>query len=77
MNKKSHFQIGTIFIIASGFIYTIERFISMYSWIGVGQAIGKYPPNSLDSVGLFANIFVPLFLVIGAISFISGYRKND
>jgi len=77
MNKKLHYQIGTIFIVASGFIYTIERFISYYLWIGQGQMQGSFPTFSADLPGLFTNIFLPLFLVIGAISFIRGYRKND
>jgi len=75
MNKKLHYQIGTIFIVASGFIYTIERFISYYSW--TGQMVKGDYPTYPELPGLFTNISLPLFLVIGAISFIRGYRKND
>ncbi|GCD10850.1 hypothetical protein [Clostridium tagluense] len=75
MNKKSYYQIGAIFMIASGFIYTIERFIAYYSW--TGQMVKGSFPTYPELPGLFTNMFLPLFFIIGTISFIIGYIKND
>lgn len=78
MDKKLYYVFGTIFIIASGFLYTIERAISYYSWVGQKMSItqtGEYYafpqlPN------LLTNIYIPIFVIISVICFVLGYRKK-
>ncbi len=38
MNKKQYYILGIIFIISSGFLYSFERFIAYYEWIGILNA---------------------------------------
>jgi hypothetical protein len=79
MDRKGYYILGTIFLISSGFLYTIERGIAYYSWIGQMNAlpqIGSYPSNP-QLPGLFTNIYVPVFLIIGVAFYALAYRKRD
>lgn len=34
MNKKLYYILATVFIITSGILYSLERFITYLAWIG-------------------------------------------
>ncbi|MDP4182377.1 MAG: hypothetical protein Q8942_14965 [Bacillota bacterium] len=76
--------IGCIFIISSGLLFTFERFLSIFKWIGQVAPVkingsGDYPSNP-TMPGLIDNIFVVLFLVIGLSLLVIGLfgkRGND
>lgn len=78
MDKKLYFVLGTIFIISSGFLYTIERGIAYYSWIGQMASAahtGSFPSNPELPVPL-TNIYIPAFIIIGVIFYVLGSRKK-
>jgi hypothetical protein len=57
MNKTLLFVLSATFLLASGFLYTFERFIAYYSWVGQMGALahtGSYPNYPLLP-GLFTN----------------------
>lgn len=78
MGKKLYYIFGTIFLIASGLIYTVERGIAYYSWIGQRLSASQVGMCSTtpELPGLFTNIFIPGFVIIGAIFFVLGYKKE-
>ena len=74
---KSEKIMGCIMIIASGLIYTFERFLSVFKWsIEVGT--GSYPSNP-RMVTIFGNIFVPILFIIGMLLIIASFvsRKKE
>ncbi len=78
MDKKSYYALGTIFVVASGFIYAIERGISYYTWIGQMMSAshtGSSPINP-QLPGLLTNIYIPGFVIIGAIFYVLGCGKK-
>lgn len=69
MDKKVNCILGSVFIITAGIIYTFERFISYFAWIGEMNAnLGSFStyPNT---PGVFTNIFVPIFIFMGVFFF--------
>ncbi len=74
MDKKLHYVLGTVFIITSGILYSFERFIAYFFWIGQMNVTGSFPTNPLVLPGLSSNIFIPIFLIIGVVLFVLGYR---
>lgn len=77
---KKEIIVGTVFILASGFIYTFERFLAILVWAseiipvkftGTGQysTLVKMP-------SLLENIFVIIFFVIGFIFLILGFMRK-
>jgi hypothetical protein len=78
MDKKLYYVLGTIFIIVSGFLYTIERGIAYYSWIGQrisASQVGSFSSNP-ELPGLLSNIYIPVFVIIGVIFYALGYKKR-
>ncbi|MCR2822260.1 hypothetical protein [Lederbergia panacisoli] len=74
MDKRLNLILGSIFILTSGLLYSIERIISLIYW-SVLTRTGEYPtipppPNLLD------NLFVPLFFIVGAIFFFAAFKKE-
>ncbi|KQL52671.1 hypothetical protein AN964_03445 [Heyndrickxia shackletonii] len=72
--------LGAIFILVSGFMYSIERAVTMLSTNVViagfyaGKITGEVPKVEVASV--FSNLFVPIFFVLGIILIIYGFRKR-
>lgn len=63
--------LGCILLMISGVIFTFERFISVFLWIGQAAPVkingsGSYPGQPIMP-GIFDNIFVPIFFVMGLI----------
>lgn len=77
MDKKVRYILGTVFIIAAGLIYTFERFISYFAWIGEMNAnLGSFSTYP-DIPGVFTNIFVPIFIIMGVIFFWSNSKDKN
>jgi hypothetical protein len=72
---------GIFFIIASGFIFSIERGFSMLSSSIIragffsGGMNGEVPEVTIN--GFFSNFYVPLFFTIGFILVIYGFLKKE
>ena len=67
-----------MFIVASGFIYAIERGLAYFSWIGQMMSAshtGSSPTNP-QFPGLLANIYIPIFMIIGVIFYVKGYMEK-
>ena len=68
--------LGTVFVITSGLIYTLQRAVSALVWNGEINA--KFdggipqPPGPLEP--FTNNIFVPIFLLVGIILFVHGKK---
>ena len=76
MDKKLCYVLGTVFIIAGGVLYSLERFIAYFAWIGQMIADPGYYSSSPHLPGVLTNIFVPLFIIIGVLFFIFNYKKS-
>lgn len=69
---------GCILMVVSGLIFTFERFISIFMWIGQTVPVkingsGSYPTKP-TMPGIFDNIFVPLLFIIGLILLIISFK---
>ena len=65
--------LGSIFIIVAGILYEIDKILSYYKWATYISAIygnGGYNSEP-DSISIFNNIFVSLFLILGIVFYIS------
>lgn len=69
MDKKLYYILGTVFIIISGVLYSIERFIAYFSWIGQMNAHTGSFPTEPDLSGVIKSIFIPIFIIIGILLF--------
>lgn len=78
MDKKSYYVLGTIFIVVSGFIYTIERGIAYYSWIGQRMSASQIGSSTTSPQlpGLLTNIYIPAFVIVGVIFYVKGYMEK-
>ena len=77
MDKKLYYILGTVFIISSGFLYTFERFIAYYEWIGILNANISSYSSSPHLPGVLTNIFIPIFIIIGFTLIVKGYKNNN
>ncbi len=76
MDKKLNYILGTVFIITSGILYSLERLISYFSWIGQMNAETVSSPTYPDLPSINTNIFVPIFIIIGIILFGLAWQKT-
>jgi hypothetical protein len=78
---KSYEILGTIFILMSGFIYTIERGFSILSssLVRAGFLSGRWGGEvpRVEISGFFTNVYVPLFLMVGLALVFYGFMKRD
>ncbi|WP_347488492.1 hypothetical protein [Desulfoscipio sp. XC116] len=76
MDKKMCYIFSTVFIIAGSIIYTLERAISYFVWIG--EQIGRTGsfPSQPELNPLFSNVFFLIFIILGLAFFVSGYKKK-
>ncbi|RCW40076.1 hypothetical protein [Paenibacillus prosopidis] len=77
---KSSFISGLGLIALSGILYTVERFIAVFKWISEVVPIkingsGQYPSEP-NMPGVFDNIFVGIFLILGLVLIIIGLNKG-
>ena len=71
---------GFVFILMSGFIYTLEKGFNLLATSTVkggfmaGENTGEVP--EIETIGYFDNLFVPVFMVLGIILLIYSFRKK-
>jgi hypothetical protein len=77
MTKNPNLISGTIFMVFSGLIYTIERLNSYLYWFAAKTTpnTGSFPSQP-EMPGLIANPFMILFLLIGIILLIIGFKES-
>lgn len=75
--------LGCSLIVVSGLIFTFERYVSIFMWIGQVAPVkihgsGSWP-NKPTMPGIFDNIFVPLLFIMGLFFIIVSFRyyKDD
>ena len=78
---KTEGIMGCILLIASGCIYTVERFVSVLMWLGEVVPVkmspsGSYPSNA-TMPGLFDNIFVPILFIVGVLLVVISFRIKE
>jgi len=76
VNKNMCYILGTLFVITSGLIYTLQSAISVLVWNGeinarINGIVPIQPPGPLEP---FTNVFVPIFLLVGIILFAYGRK---
>ena len=77
MERKTELVLAALFIIASGIVYTLERFGRLYVWVGQMNSAshtGSYPAKP-DMHVMTDNWFIVLFLAIGVFFFIKSFRE--
>lgn len=77
---KSSFISGLGLIALSGILFTLERFIAVFKWIGETAPVkingsGSYPTEP-TMPGVFDNLFVGIFLILGLVLLIIGLSKG-
>ncbi|MCR8656956.1 hypothetical protein [Paenibacillus endoradicis] len=81
MNSIYYKVLGLVFLLSSGFIYSLERISSSISTslvkagFSAGQMTGAVP--EVATAGFFDNLFVPLFFLIGLVSLGYGFKKDN
>ena len=76
VNKNMCYILGTVFLITSSLLYTLQRAISVMVWKGevdarINGIVPLHPPGAFEP---FTNVFVPAFLLIGIILFAYGKK---
>ncbi|MDQ0177311.1 hypothetical protein [Bacillus chungangensis] len=75
IDRKTSLYLGSIFLLTSGLLFTIERLSSYIYWFAQ-ITTGQYPTYH-ETFSFLDNLFVPLFLLIGISFFIYYfYSKN-
>ncbi|MBD7968701.1 MULTISPECIES: hypothetical protein [Paenibacillus] len=77
---KSSFISGLGLIALSGILFTLERFIAVFKWIGESAPVkingsGSYTTEPAMP-GVFDNLFVGIFLILGLVLLIIGLSKG-
>ena len=74
MDKKTSLILGSLFILTSGLIFTIERLTAYVYWLAKINT-GTY--NTIpQTMPLSDNLFTVLFFLIGIILIIGPFRKK-
>ena len=74
MDKKISLILGSLFILTSGLIFTIER-LSRYVYWSAQINTGTYRTNP-ETMPLFDNFFIALFFLIGIVFIIVSFKKE-
>ncbi|OIJ09687.1 hypothetical protein BKP35_16150 [Anaerobacillus arseniciselenatis] len=74
MNKNTSLILGSVFILTSGLIYSIERLSSTVHWLALIKTAGSYP--TIVEYSFFDNIFTPIFLVVGIVLLVISLMKK-
>lgn len=73
MNKNTKLMLGSIFILASGLIYTVER-LSSYVYLLAQINTGSWETN--PSISLVGNIYILLFIIIGLMFIVIAFKEK-
>ena len=74
MDKKVNLILGSLFILTSGLIFTIER-LSAYVYWSAQINTGTYDTTP-ETMLLFDNLFIALFFLIGIVFIIVSFKKE-
>lgn len=75
MDKKLGFVLGSLFILMSGLIYTVERLIAYIYWFAqINTGTWETFPQTMP---LFKNLFIVAFLIIGIIFIVMSFKKES
>ena len=74
MDKKISLILGSLFILTSGLIFTIER-LSAYVYWSAQINTGTYDTIP-ETMPLFDNLFIALFFLIGIVFIIMSFKKE-
>ena len=78
--RIKEFILGSCLIVFSGIIFTFERFISVFKWVGESAPVkingsGSYPTEPVMA-GFFDNPFVPALLILGLLLIIMSFVEQ-
>lgn len=78
MDRKLYYILSAVFMIMSGILYTIERGIAYFTWVGqmIASSHTESCPINPQMPGLLSNLYIPIFVIISLILCILGYRKK-
>ena len=74
MDKKISLILGSLFILTSGLIFTIER-LSAYVYWSAQINTGTYDTIP-ETIPLFDNLFIALFFLIEIVFIIMSFKKE-
>lgn len=75
MDKKLGLVLGSLFILTSGLIYTMERLIAYIYWFAqINTGTWDTVPQTMP---LFKNLFIVAFLIIGIIFIVMSFKKES
>ena len=67
VSKNMRYILGTVFVITSGLIYTLQRAVSALVWNGqINAKFDGFIPHPPEPLEPFTNVFVPIFLLVGS-----------
>lgn len=77
LDGKTNLILGSVFILISGIIFTVERLAAYIYWSAqrLGAVNGGSYPTEARMPSLFDNVFVVLFLGIGIVFWIAFLKK--
>ena len=74
MDKKISLILGSLFILTSGLIFTIERLSAYVYW---SAQINTGTCDTIpETMPLFDNLFIALFFLIGIVFIIMSFKKE-
>ena len=74
MDKKISLLLGSLFILTSGLIFTIERLISYIYWSAqINTGTWNITPQPMP---LTDNLFTGLFLLVGIVLVVMSFKKK-
>ncbi|MFJ7886685.1 hypothetical protein ACIQYL_01190 [Lysinibacillus xylanilyticus] len=74
MDKKTSLILGSLFILTSGLIFTIERLTAYVYWSGqINTGTWDTIPRTIPLSG---NLFTVLFLLVGIVFIIVSFKKE-
>ncbi|GEN45617.1 hypothetical protein AHA02nite_13930 [Alkalibacillus haloalkaliphilus] len=75
MDKKISLILGSVFILTSGLIFTIER-LSRYVYWSAQINTGQFATNP-KTIPILDNLFIALFFLIGIIFFVVFFKRES
>lgn len=75
MDKKLGLVLGSLFIITSGLIYTMERLIAYIYWLAqINTGSWDTIPQTMP---LLKNLFIGAFLIVGIVFIVMSFKKES
>lgn len=75
MDKKTSLVLGSLFILTSGLIFTIERLTAYVYWSAqINTGTWETIPETMP---LFDNLFIGLFFLVGIVFIIVSFKKKE